>query len=104
MQPLFSGKARSITQPECASVLMCPACNAHAPCCLLWPAPLYCIFPYYLLNGTILGKKLLNVKCVLLFSLQLLSETFLILRRNERDMIKNVYWSSCTAPFSLLRF
>ena len=29
------------------------------------------------------------------FSLQLLSETFLILRRTERDMIKNVYRSSC---------
>ena len=28
------------------------------------------------------------------FSLQLLSETFLILRRNERDIVINVYWSS----------
>ena len=28
------------------------------------------------------------------YSLELLSETFLILRRNERDMIKNVYWYS----------
>jgi hypothetical protein len=33
-------------------------------------------------------KKLLNIKSVLRFSLQLLSKTFLILRRNERDMIK----------------
>jgi hypothetical protein len=33
-------------------------------------------------------KKLLNTKYVFLFSLQLLSETSLILRRNERDMIK----------------
>ena len=32
--------------------------------------------------------KLRNTKCVFWFSLQLLSETFLILRRNERDMIK----------------
>jgi len=36
-------------------------------------------------------KKLLNTKCVFWFSLQLLSEIFLILRRSERDMIKNVY-------------
>jgi len=36
-------------------------------------------------------KKLLNTKCVLWFSLQLLSEIFLILRRTKRDMIKNVY-------------
>jgi hypothetical protein len=33
-------------------------------------------------------RKLLNTICVIRFSLQLLSETFLILRRNERDVIK----------------
>jgi len=45
-------------------------------------------FPHYLLNGTISEKKgLLNTKCVLIFS-TLLSETFHIQRRNERDMIK----------------
>ena len=33
-------------------------------------------------------KKLLNTKCVFGISLQLLSGTFLILRRNKRDMIK----------------
>jgi len=39
---------------------------------------------------------LLNLECVFCFSLQRLSETFLIIRkRTERDMIKNVYWSSC---------
>jgi hypothetical protein len=32
------------------------------------------------------------------FSLRLLSQTFLILRRNERDIKKNVYWSSHKAP------
>jgi hypothetical protein len=40
-------------------------------------------------------KKLLNINFVFWFSLQLLSETFLILRRNERDVIKNIYWLSC---------
>jgi hypothetical protein len=34
------------------------------------------------------GWKLLNTKCVFGFSLQRLSETFLILRRNKRDMTK----------------
>jgi hypothetical protein len=34
-------------------------------------------------------QKLLNVKCVG-FSLQLLSETFLIIGRTERDIIKNI--------------
>ena len=42
--------------------------------------------------------KLLNTKCVFWFSLQLLSETFLILRKTEGNMVKNVYWSSCKVP------
>ena len=34
---------------------------------------------------------LLNIKCVVWLSLQLLSETFLILRRNERDIFTNAH-------------
>ena len=40
---------------------------------------------------------------MLLFSLQLLSETFLILRRNERNVAEKVYWPSCKIPVSLVR-
>jgi len=36
----------------------------------------------------------LNIKCVFWLLLQILSETFLILRSNERDVITNGYWSS----------
>ena len=51
--------------------------------------------PHYLIDGTILEKKeLLNIKCSFRFSLQLLFETFLILRRTEVDMIKSVLWST----------
>jgi hypothetical protein len=49
-------------------------------------------------------KKLLTVTCVIWFPLQLLSEDFLILRRTERDMIKNVYWHSCKVSIILARF
>ena len=85
----------------CICSLSYPACNAHVPYCHQWPARFYNILPHYLINGTIFEKKLLNTKCVFSFFIQSLSETFLILRRNERDMIKNVYWS-CKVPFTIL--
>ena len=44
-------------------------------------------------------KTLLKIKFVFRDSLKLLSETFFVLRRIVRDMIKNVYWSSCKVPF-----
>ena len=48
--------------------------------------------------------KLLNIKCVFWFSLQLLSETFLILIRIHRDIIINVHLSSCKVSVILVRF
>ena len=39
-----------------------------------------------------------------LFSVRCLSETFLILRRIQRDMITNVNISSCKVPVILVRF
>jgi hypothetical protein len=45
----------------------------------------------------------LNIKCVFSFSLQLLSETLLILRRIQRDII-NVRTSSCKVPVITVRF
>ena len=89
----------------CICSLRYPACNAHTQHCHLWPAPIYNILPLYLINGKIFEKKkVLNPKRVFRFSLQFLSETFLILRRNERDIIKNVYWTSCKVSAILVRF
>jgi hypothetical protein len=51
------------------------------------------VLTHYLTNGTIFENTSLNIKCVFWFSLQLLSETYLILRRTERDMITHVYCS-----------
>jgi hypothetical protein len=39
----------------------------------LW---LHHIFPHYLINGTIIGRKLLNIECVFWFSLQICLKYF----------------------------
>ena len=85
-------KAVSITYSEnvCLS-LSYPACKARAPyyttmCGLSGSATLCHKRPGFR------GKKyLLYVKCVVRFSVQLSSETFLILRRTGRDMIINIH-------------
>jgi len=62
-------------------------------------------FPNFLINGTIFKKKkFLNTNCVFRFSLQVLSETFLILRRNERDMIKMCIGIHVKHPLFFFRF
>ena len=90
MQPTLQRKSNKFyIFRECVCSLRYPAYNAHVPYILVWSARLYNIFPHYLINGMIFEKgKLLKMKCFFLFTLQLLSETLLILRRTERDMIK----------------
>ena len=94
-------KAINFRHPECVfslglqhvmRVVMLP-CSAH----------FYYMFLHCLLNGTILEIRLLNTKCVFRFSLQLFSNNFFIPRRNEREMIKNAYRSSCKVPAILVR-
>jgi len=88
----------------CFCGLSYPAYNALAPYCVQYPVRFYSSFPHYLINGTIIWKKSSNIKCVFWFSLQLSSETCFILRRIERDMVKNVHWSLCRVPPILVRF
>jgi len=52
-----------------------------------------------------LKKKILNTNCVFWFSVQLLSETFLILRRNEQDndqKFMSVFMYSARYSFQIL--
>ena len=49
-------------------------------------------------------KLLLNRKSVFWFSLQRLSETFLIIRRNERDVITNVHRASGAVDVIVVKF
>jgi len=51
-----------------------------------------------------LGKKVLDIKCVYGFSLQLLSETLLILRGIQQDIVTNVHEESCKVSIILVRF
>jgi hypothetical protein len=80
----------------CAYGLIYPARKANAP---LWP-----VWFCHVINGTIFGKKLLNIKCVILFYLQLLSETRLILGTVQRDIVINVQTSSRKVPVILVGF
>jgi hypothetical protein len=49
-------------------------------------------------------RKSYITQCVFGFSLQLMRETFVILRRIERHMIINIYWSPCKVLVILVIF
>jgi hypothetical protein len=86
----------------CVCSLRYPAFNAHAPCCYLWPVRLC----NSLINSKIFGGEggLSSIKFVFWISPQLLSETFLILKRIQRDIIINIHRSSCIVPLFLPDF
>jgi len=56
---------------------------------MVWPPWLFNIFPHYPINGTILGLTLLKI--IFCFHILYNFETFLILRRIERDILKKWY-------------
>jgi hypothetical protein len=59
---------QGVTYSECVYSVSYPAykcaCATLSLYCHLWVVRLYQIFPHYLMNGAILGKKLLSIKCV----------------------------------------
>jgi hypothetical protein len=82
-----------------------PACKAHAPyyiaICHLSGSGNFSALSHKRHN---FRKKKVNMKWVMWFSLRSLSETFPILRWNERDMIKNVYFLYVKCPLFLSDF
>jgi hypothetical protein len=81
----------------CLCSLSYSACKAHAPYlyCPLWPVWLYRIFPHYLINGTIFGKKKIidHKTCVFIFSTTSV--------RNNTSLFNNSarYYQKCTYVF-----
>ena len=96
---LITHKSISITYSECVSVvLVIRHHKAFAPYYIF-----ICGLSKICQKRHDFREKLLNVKLPFWFSLQLLSETFLILRRTERD-ITSVHSSSCKVCVILVRF
>ena len=94
----------SITCSECVFVALS---IQHA---MLMPHVVICGLPgstifFHIISQTVrFSKAVIGHKtCVLIFSI-ILSVTFLILRRNERDIIIRVQWSSSKGSVILVRF
>jgi hypothetical protein len=68
-------------------------------CCLFWPVWLYHIFSTLSHKRHVFRRNVTEHKSCVLISLQ----TFLIVRRIERDVIINVHMSSCQVPVILVR-
>ena len=63
-----SGKATSITYPECVSVALVIQHAKRMRRIILWSVQMYRIFPHYLIDGIIFGgKKFMEQKRVLIF-------------------------------------
>ena len=96
-------KAISIMYFQCVSVALViqrAKFMCHIIYCHPWPVWLYGIFPHYLINGPIFRNMLSSIKHVFWFALQILSETFLMLR-TERDNIYMYIGLHVKYPLSL---
>jgi len=103
VQPLLQWKSRKYYICwVCVCSLTYPACNAHASYCRLWPDRHYIFFSHYLIHGSIF-EKLLDIKYVFWFYLQLAPEIFLI-TSEIKEIWSEIFWSSCTVTVILLDF
>jgi hypothetical protein len=55
------------------------------------------LFPHYLINSTVFGNKVTEHKICVFITPQISSQIFLILRRIQRDIIKNLTRTLCKA-------
>ena len=82
-------------------------CKLHLFCtklyCHMWPVWLYHIFTLLHKGHNFQTTFFEHRICVLIFSATF-SETFLILKRIEEDIIMHVYRSSCKVPIILIMF
>jgi hypothetical protein len=90
-------KAISITYSECVFVAFV---IQHVNCvclitCLPWPVWLYLSSTLFHEQHDFRKKKIIVIKTLFLYPLHVLSETFLILKRNQPDIIIYVYGSLC---------
>jgi hypothetical protein len=91
------GRAISITYSECVSLALG---IQHAMRMRLSGCA---VFSHIIsLKARFSGKNLLDIKCLFCFFLQLSSETFLVLRIIQRDIIVNVHSTSCKVPVILV--
>ena len=86
----------------CICSLRCAARNAHKPYCHLRPVRFYGVSTLSYTSQDFPGVA--EHKMVVLILSAILAETFLILRRIQRDTTINVHRSSCKVPVIPVRF
>jgi len=89
------------------SCLNYPACTVHAPyysaICVRSGCTIF--ITHYIINGTIFGKKVIEHKNMcLVVSTKLCLKYFLIVSRNQQDIIIKVHRFSRKVPVILVRF
>ena len=100
------GKSISSIVYECVSADVVNE-DAKLMRCFILSSVIFLDLPYFSTlshKGHDFRKNVIEHKMCILFSLQMLSPVFLILRRSQRDIIIIVHRSSCKEPVIFVRF